>query len=144
MCAAAYISRGWSGPPVRTARSGGRKLRSPRDPTRSGVRSKVVRVTRELQVLPVPPFLCSGRQACIEPAFTIPAISLYLYMNWREHIVSDQKILLGKPTVKGTRISVELILDLLSTGWTEKMILESYPTLTENDLKAVFSYLKEG
>lgn len=64
-------------------------------------------------------------------------------MNWRDHIVSDKEILLGKPTIKGTRISVELILDLLSNGWTEKMIFESYPKLTDSDIKAVFSYLKE-
>jgi uncharacterized protein (DUF433 family) len=64
-------------------------------------------------------------------------------MNWRECIVSDQKVLLGKPTIKGTRISVELILDLLANGWTEKMIFESYPNLKESDLKAVFAYLKE-
>jgi uncharacterized protein (DUF433 family) len=50
---------------------------------------------------------------------------------------------LGKPTLKGTRISVELILELLSSGWSEKKILESYPHLTENSLKAVFGYLKD-
>jgi uncharacterized protein (DUF433 family) len=61
-------------------------------------------------------------------------------MNWSEHIVSDSEILLGKPTIKGTRISVELILDLLSNGWTEKMIFESYPRLTADDLKAVFAF----
>jgi uncharacterized protein (DUF433 family) len=65
-------------------------------------------------------------------------------MNWREHITSDKDILLGKPTIKGTRISVELILELLANGWNEKQILESYPTLKEKDLKAVYSYLKEG
>jgi uncharacterized protein (DUF433 family) len=64
-------------------------------------------------------------------------------MNWRDHIVSDKEILLGKPTIKGTRISIELILDLLSTGWSEKMVLESYPQLTEEKLKSVFAYLKE-
>jgi uncharacterized protein (DUF433 family) len=64
-------------------------------------------------------------------------------MNWREYIISDKEVLLGKPTIKGTRISVELILDLLSNGWTEKMIFESYPKLGENELKAVFSYLKD-
>ena len=64
-------------------------------------------------------------------------------MNWQEYIVSDKDILLGKPSIKGTRISVELILDLLSTGWNEKMILEAYPKLTLNDLKAVFAYLKD-
>ena len=58
-------------------------------------------------------------------------------MNWRNHIVTDKEILLGKPVIKGTRISIELILDLLAEGWTEKMILESYPRLTSTDLKAV-------
>jgi uncharacterized protein (DUF433 family) len=64
-------------------------------------------------------------------------------MDWRNHIVSDKGVLLGKPTIKGTRISVELILELLSSGWTEEMLLESYPNLDQTHLKAVFSYLKE-
>ena len=64
-------------------------------------------------------------------------------MDWKKHITSDKNILLGKPAIKGTRVSVELILDLLSTGWDEKMILESYPTLKQDDIKAVFAYLKE-
>lgn len=63
-------------------------------------------------------------------------------MNWQDYIVSDQAVLLGKPTIKGTRISVELVLELLSKGWTEIQILESYPTLSEQSLRAVFSYLK--
>lgn len=65
-------------------------------------------------------------------------------MDWRNHIISDKDILMGKPIIKGTRISVELVLDLLSTGWSEPMILESYPNIAEADLKAVNSYLKEG
>ena len=64
-------------------------------------------------------------------------------MNWQEHIVSDSKILLGKPTIKGTRISVELILELFSNGWTEAQILESYPSISGDSLRAVFSYLKD-
>ena len=48
-------------------------------------------------------------------------------MNWREHIHSDPTVLLGKPTIKGTRLSVELILELFEIGWTKEMILESYP-----------------
>ena len=65
-------------------------------------------------------------------------------MNWKEHIVSDRDVLLGRPSIKGTRISVELILDLLANGWTEKMIFEGYPKLTESDMKAVFfAYLKD-
>lgn len=64
-------------------------------------------------------------------------------MNWRDHIVSNQEILIGKPAIKGTRISVELILELFSEGWTNEMILESYPVLNADHLKAVFLYLKE-
>ncbi|MFN4285669.1 MAG: DUF433 domain-containing protein [Lacibacter sp.] len=62
-------------------------------------------------------------------------------MNWQEHI-SDPKVLLGKPIVKGTRISVELILELLASGWSEQQLLAAYPSLTENSLRAVFAYLK--
>ena len=64
-------------------------------------------------------------------------------MVWSEYIVSDKDILLGKPTIKGTRISIELVLELLSNGWTEEMIYKSYPQLTQVDLLAIFSYLKE-
>lgn len=64
-------------------------------------------------------------------------------LNWRNHIYSDETILLGKPVIKGTRISVELILELFSEGWTSEQVLESYPNIKEEDVKAVFSYLKE-
>ena len=64
-------------------------------------------------------------------------------VNWRDHVHSDPKILLGKPIIKGTRLSVELVLELYAEGWTNKMILESYPTIKKEDLTAVFLYLKE-
>jgi uncharacterized protein (DUF433 family) len=64
-------------------------------------------------------------------------------INWRNHIHSDPEILLGKPTIKGTRLSVELLLELFAEGWTNEMILESYPTLKSKDLTAVFLYLRE-
>lgn len=63
-------------------------------------------------------------------------------MNWQNYIVSDNQVLLGKPTIKGTRISVELILELFSNGWTETQILESYPTISAESLRAVFAYLQ--
>lgn len=62
-------------------------------------------------------------------------------MNWQDYIDSDIQVLLGKPTIKGTRISVELILELLSNGWTENQILDSYPTISAESLRAVFAYL---
>ncbi len=65
-------------------------------------------------------------------------------MNWREHIHSDPTVLLGKPTIKGTRLSVELILELFEQGWTKERILESYPKLTDVSIMAVFGYLKDS
>jgi uncharacterized protein (DUF433 family) len=64
-------------------------------------------------------------------------------MVWQNHIVSEKQVLPGKPIIKGTRISVELILELFGSGWTEKQILESYPSLTTDSLRAVFAYLKD-
>jgi uncharacterized protein (DUF433 family) len=64
-------------------------------------------------------------------------------MDWRDHIVSDPDILVGKPTVKGTRISVELILGWLANGWTHEMILESYPQLTRDSILAALAFAAE-
>jgi uncharacterized protein (DUF433 family) len=41
-------------------------------------------------------------------------------MDWHEHITVDPRILVGKPVVKGTRISVEMVIDLLAAGWTKE------------------------
>ncbi|MCC6760160.1 MAG: DUF433 domain-containing protein [Chitinophagaceae bacterium] len=64
-------------------------------------------------------------------------------MSWRDHIVSDKDVLLGKPTIKGTRLSVEHIIGLLAQGWSEQQILESYPRLTKESIKAVFAYIQD-
>ncbi len=64
-------------------------------------------------------------------------------MDWRERIVCDPKILVGKPSVKGTRISVELILGWLSVGWSIDQLLEAYPNITRDDVLAAFAYLRE-
>ena len=69
-------------------------------------------------------------------------------INWKEHIVTDEEILKGKPIIKGTRISVEFILERLANGWTEDEILENYPSLVSEAIKAVYAYtydcLKDG
>jgi uncharacterized protein (DUF433 family) len=64
-------------------------------------------------------------------------------MNWHDHIVSDPDTLFGKPRIKGTRIGVEFLLDLLASGWTEAQILESYPHLKPEDLQAVFAFVRD-
>ena len=64
-------------------------------------------------------------------------------MDWKAHIHSNPKILLGKPVIKGTRISVEFILGLFSEGWTQQQIIENYPTLNGESLQAVFAFAAE-
>jgi uncharacterized protein (DUF433 family) len=64
-------------------------------------------------------------------------------MEWRERIVCDPKILVGKPTVRGTRISVELILGWLSAGWSFEQLLDSYPNITRDDVLAALAYARE-
>jgi len=64
-------------------------------------------------------------------------------MDWHDRITMDPRILVGKPVVKGTRISIELVVDLLAAGWTHEQILDSYPTLTELDVRACLGYASE-
>ncbi len=61
-------------------------------------------------------------------------------MNWQERIIADQKVLAGKPVIKGTRLAVEFILDLLAGGWSEAEILQNYPRLTHEDIQACLRY----
>lgn len=65
-------------------------------------------------------------------------------MNWQERIVIDSEILTGKPVIKGTRLSVEFILDLLAQGWSEADLLRNYPGITQEDIKACLSYASEA
>ena len=49
----------------------------------------------------------------------------------------------GKPVVRGTRISVELVVELLAAGWSHAQILASYPHLSEEDIRACLAYASE-
>ena len=64
-------------------------------------------------------------------------------MDWRPYIDSDPEVLVGKPVVRGTRLSVEFLLGLFAAGWTEAEVLENYPTLTKEGLRAVFASSSE-
>lgn len=55
-------------------------------------------------------------------------------------ITYNQKILSGKPIIKGTRISVEFILELLASGMVPEEILKEYPQLTKKDILAALDY----
>ena len=61
-------------------------------------------------------------------------------MRWRERIVVDPEILVGKPVIRGTRIAVELVLELLAAGQSESDLLANYPGLTREDILACLSY----
>ena len=64
-------------------------------------------------------------------------------MNWRDQITVDPNILVGKPIIKGTRISVEFVIDLLGRGWTTEQILREYDHLTAENLQACLAYASE-
>lgn len=57
-----------------------------------------------------------------------------------ERISADPNVLVGKPVIKGTRLSVEFILSLLSQGWTEADLLDNYPGITREDILACLAY----
>lgn len=60
--------------------------------------------------------------------------------SWQDRIVVDPEVLVGKPVIKGTRLSVELVIDLLGQGWSEDDVLRSYPKLTAEDIHACLEY----
>ena len=64
-------------------------------------------------------------------------------MNWQEYIHTDPKVLVGKPVLKGTRLSVGFVLRLLASGWTREQIMANYPRLTPEMLQACFSFAAE-
>ena len=72
-----------------------------------------------------------------------PLRNAYIYgmVQWQKHIHADPGVLVGKPTIRGTRLAVEFIVELLASGWTMEDVLENYPRLTREDLTAVFAFV---
>jgi len=64
-------------------------------------------------------------------------------MDWQDRIRVDPKVLVGKPVIKGTRIAVEFLMELLAEGWSHEQILKSYPHLTADDIQAALHYATE-
>jgi uncharacterized protein (DUF433 family) len=61
-------------------------------------------------------------------------------MDWKERIIIDPKILVGKPVIKGTRLAVEFIVELMAQDWSESEILRNYPGITHEDIAACLMY----
>jgi len=62
---------------------------------------------------------------------------------WRDRITADPAILVGKPVVRGTRIAVEFVLELIAAGWSFDEILANYQGLTIEDIRACAAYAKD-
>ncbi len=63
-------------------------------------------------------------------------------MDWQDRITVDPKVLVGKPVIKGTRVAVEFVIDLLARGWTMDRIVREYD-LTPEDIRACLAYASE-
>ena len=64
-------------------------------------------------------------------------------MDWHERITLDPAILVGKPCIKGTRISVELVVGMLAHGATYEEILADYDHITRDDIVACLAYASD-
>lgn len=62
-------------------------------------------------------------------------------MNWQDYIYSTPEILNGRSVFRGTRLSVEFVLERLSEGWSEQMIIENYPRLSHESILAVYAFM---
>ncbi len=65
-------------------------------------------------------------------------------MELQERIVIDPDVLVGKPVIRGTRLAVEFVVDLLAHGWDEAQILENYPGIVREDILACLEYATEA
>ena len=61
-------------------------------------------------------------------------------MKYSNRITTDPKILVGKPIIRGTRLSVEFIIELFAGGWSEEEVLRNYPGIAKEDIVACFEY----
>ena len=61
-------------------------------------------------------------------------------MNWEERIVIDPAVLVGKPVIRGTRLAVAFVIDLLAHGWSEDDVLCNYPGVEREDIRACLAY----
>lgn len=63
---------------------------------------------------------------------------------WRDLIASDPEVMMGKPTISGTRITVELILEKLAVGESVEQIAAEHPRLTEESVRAAIAFAGEA
>ena len=64
-------------------------------------------------------------------------------IDYKNHIESNPSVMLGKPVIKGTRLTVELILQKLTEGASAEQLIVAYPSLQVNDILAVLAYASD-
>jgi uncharacterized protein (DUF433 family) len=84
--------------------------------------------------------LLAGHESCNFKKKNMPNVNKEELLK---RITVDAKVLVGKPTIRGLRISVEQILEALAGGVTEKDILDDYPELQSEDIRAALLYANE-
>ena len=81
------------------------------------------------------------------PIFVFASATRFGYcpirMEWRDYITADPAVLVGKPVIKGSRLAVEFILELIAEGWSEADMLRNYPGLTREQILACVGYARE-
>jgi uncharacterized protein (DUF433 family) len=60
--------------------------------------------------------------------------------DWTTEITADQEVMMGKPVIAGTRLTVEFIVERLADGWTEEELLRNYPGLTQEQIHVCLAY----
>lgn len=64
-------------------------------------------------------------------------------MVLQDRIILDPDILVGKPVIRGTRLAVEFVIDLLAEGWSEAEIRRNYPGIEHEDIQACLRYVSD-
>lgn len=64
-------------------------------------------------------------------------------MTHSARVTLDPAVLAGKPVIRGTRLSVDFVIGLMTDGWTEAEILLNYPALVRGDIAACLSYARD-
>lgn len=85
----------------------------------------------------------AGKPSCRSMAI-VRELGYLWRMGWRDRIELNPKVLVGKPVVRGTRLAVELILDMIASGVSEADMLANHPRLTHDDILACVAYAAEA
>jgi uncharacterized protein (DUF433 family) len=63
--------------------------------------------------------------------------------DWKETITADPDVMVGKPVIAGTRLTVEFIVERLADGWSDEELVQNYPGLTREQIHACLAYAAE-